>query len=427
MNKITDFFNRIYSYVFALLFLFVPFDNYVRALPNIVLIVLIIGFLLIIKKADLRKLKHPAILLWGGLLVYIALNSLIMERWDSNESILKKMLLAGIILVLALPLRGERLKTSLAIIISIFVANIISLYKITILIWNTGTFEFANSQNAIDALVIDRLYMGFLAVFSTVLCYYLLGKLKKRYHPYLWLNIGLNVLFVYVVSSRIAIVIFFTLILVQQFYRPNVWKRILIALFGFIFITSLAFLLNSNLDKRFFYSKEDNQDQGFVDKALALEPRTVIWACAFNIAKSEEVFWTGLGFENVRDALVECYGNYIEHRERRGWFLGKRYNPHNQFLDFYLSVGIIGFLLFSSLFIVVFIKKRKNFFPVALLVSIVLFGIIESYFYRQMGGYYFGIILVLILFDSKFFSLPEKENDSLLEGKRKESSSNKDC
>lgn len=416
MGKITYFFNRTYSYIFALLFLFVPFDEYVRALPNILLIVLSIGFFFIIKKTDLKKLTHPAILLFSGLLVFIVLNSLIMDRWDANASILKKILISGGILVLALPLRGDRLKVSLAIVISILVANIISLYKIAILIWKTGTFEFANSQNAIDALVIDRLYMGFFAVLSTVLCYYLLGKLKKAYQLYLWLNIGLNVLFVYVVSSRIAIIIFFTLVLLQQFYRPKVWKRILIALIGFGLITSVAFLLNNNLDKRFFYSKKDNQDQGFIDKALALEPRTVIWSCAVNIGKSEEVFWVGKGFDNVRNSLVECYENYIEHRERRGWFLGMRYNPHNQFLDFYLSTGILAVSLFISIFIFLFIKKRREFFPVALLVSIALFGFIESYFYRQMGGYYFGIILVLIIFDSKFFSLPENEGDSKKEG-----------
>ena len=42
-------------------------------------------------------------------------------------------------------------------------------------------------------------------------------------------------------------------------------------------------------------------------------------------------------------------------------------------------------------------KYHQQFFPTALLITIVLFGMVEDYFHRQVGAYYFGFIIIMLL------------------------------
>ena len=47
----------IYPFAFMLLFVIIPFDDYIRALPNILLIILTISFPAIIKREHFQKIK----------------------------------------------------------------------------------------------------------------------------------------------------------------------------------------------------------------------------------------------------------------------------------------------------------------------------------------------------------------------------------
>jgi hypothetical protein len=70
-----------------------------------------------------------------------------------------------------------------------------------------------------------------------------------------------------------------------------------------------------------------------------------------------------------------------------------------------LGAGIIALLLFLTFFFWSFIKHRKDYYLMAMLVTFVSFGLIENYFHRQIGAYYFGVLLIFILLDYK--STPE--------------------
>lgn len=400
--------SSIYPYAFALLFLIVPFDDYVRAIPNILLIILAVGFPFVVSKSDFLKLKNPAFILFTCLIGYLLLNSLFLGRMENNFEVIKKILLAAGIIVLAIPLNNDKDKIYTTIIFSSLAAMAVCTYRIVLLVNETGTFDFGNSQNAIDALITDRLYLGLLCVLSILISFKSLSKKYSPYNNYYLANIVLNSLFVFLIVSRIAIIILFVLVIVYQFYGQNKAKRIIISLVVLSLLGSMAFIFNSNLNKRFFYSTEHNAHQNIVQKTMAWEPRTVIWACAAKIAQAENVFFEGLGFDSVRQKLVDCYDTDIKNPGRRKWFLERRYNSHNQFIGFYLSTGILSVFLFIAIFVMIFIKNRKSFFPTALLIAILLFGIIESYFYRQMGAYYFAIVMVLLLFESNVLS--EKTN-----------------
>jgi len=58
--------SSIYPYAFAALFLILPFDEYVRALPNILMILLVVAFPYVIEKEDFSRIKKtPFFLLCG--------------------------------------------------------------------------------------------------------------------------------------------------------------------------------------------------------------------------------------------------------------------------------------------------------------------------------------------------------------------------
>ena len=80
----------IYPFAFMLLFVIIPFDDYIRALPNILLIVLTISFPAIIKREHFQKIKKAPLFLLLLFFGYIITNSLISGRFDTDLSILKK-------------------------------------------------------------------------------------------------------------------------------------------------------------------------------------------------------------------------------------------------------------------------------------------------------------------------------------------------
>jgi hypothetical protein len=45
-----------------------------------------------------------------------------------------------------------------------------------------------------------------------------------------------------------------------------------------------------------------------------------------------------------------------------------------------------------------FKRVRFSYTQTALFVTLLCFSLIESYFQRQLGGYYFGFIFILLLF-----------------------------
>lgn len=70
-------------------------------------------------------------------------------------------------------------------------------------------------------------------------------------------------------------------------------------------------------------------------------------------------------------------------------------NTHNQFIGTYLNSGIIGLLLLVGYLVFQFVSSRKNFTKTAMIVSLVLFLLVENVLYRQIGVYLFAIIIVI--------------------------------
>ncbi|MCT8339363.1 O-antigen ligase family protein [Flavobacteriaceae bacterium TK19130] len=389
----------IYPYAFSLLLLIVPFDDYVRALPNILLAILGLGFFFTVTKQDFKKLKTPSILLFFALIVFIAFGMLINGRMESDFFVLKKILIVVVLIILSLPIEDMK-KVFRAIIFSSLLAIVFSLYNIVMLVAETGAFDFGNNTYANNTLLFDRLYLGLLSTVSFIISYASISSKYKAENRYHLANVILQILFVLLVVSRFAIIAMAMVVFLHQFYLKMSKGRIAILIVFVAGVLVAAFAFNKNMSRRFLYAKEYNADKTLLHKVKTWEPRVFIWSCVQHIADSSPIGFFGKGFEHTQSLLDECYSETITNESQREWYLKKGYNTHNQYLDFYLSAGLLAAVLFVLLLLVSLLRYRKSFFPTALLLVLFLFCGIENIFHRQLGAYFFGIILIFSLFQN---------------------------
>ena len=397
----------IYPFIFLLLFFTIPFDLYFRALPNVLLILLAVLFPLVVTKNDFKKIKRVAGATWLLFFVYVAFLTLSLGRWELDWVVLKKILLAGALVVLYLPVNNFK-KINKAIIFSSLAAIIYSLFKLLILLNQGVEFSFLESAAVIEAILVDRIYLGLLAVLSILVSY---QELRNQYHPdnrYYLANIIINVLFILFIVSRIAIITLLIIFILSLFHSKKRGPQILFATGSILLAATLAFVWNNDLRKKVFYSNNAEKHQGLVANTMAFEPRAIIWDCSLQISKQKNNLLAGIGFSQANSDLAVCYDNTIKDEKKKQWFIKQEYNVHNQFFDIYLAAGVGALVLFSLAILILFIRNRKSFYPSALLVTLVCFAMVENVFHRQIGAYYVGFILLSLLIKNNI----ETENQS---------------
>ena len=397
----------IYPYVFILLYLIIPFDEYVRALPNILMLILVVAFPFIISKKDLKKISKSAILLLVFFIIYLLANSLLQGRFKLDFVFIKTMMIPIGIVFLYLPIADFK-KVNKAIIFSSFIAIVFTLVQFLVLVNHNSDVSILFFQETVDALLIDRVYVGLVCVLSVLISY---KSLTKNYHPdnkYYLTSIIINVLYLLLIMSKTALVILFFIVVLRQFYGKD--KKIRLAITGVILV---ALLMTSYFKfQKLFHPNTEISNVIYTESTLPLGYRTQIWDCVSKISNENTIGLFGIGFRETANKLVVCYKNEIEDVETRQNFIDKRFNTHNQYLDFYVSAGLISLILFFGILIFLLYKNYKYFFPTALIVTFILFGLVENYFHRQVGAYYLGFVLVILLINNKNIS-DKKLNKSL--------------
>ncbi len=396
----------IYPYAFLLLYIIIPFDNYVRALPNILLGILILAFPFVVSKKDFGKLRSTPVLLFFSFFLFLILNATIFGRLESDFNIIKKVLIVVGLLILYLPVHDVG-KIKKAIVFSSLATILFSIINIVIANNVSGDLIFENYPKLIESLLIDRVYLGFLCVLSIIISY---QSIQPKYHPdnrYFFINIIVNILFLVLIVSKIALLILLFLLILRQFYGKNKKIRILVTLLTIVLLSVVFISIKDDLQKQEFLMEKTSSEANFPKNTLTWEIRSIAWHCS-NLV-SQEIGFTlkGLGFTGTKDKLVSCYTESIKDTHKREKFVSERYNTHNQFIDFYLSSGIIGLLLFGGMFISLFGIVRKNFFATSLLLILASYCFMENVFHRQLGAYYAGFVLIILFINS--WNIKEKE------------------
>ena len=132
--------------------------------------------------------------------------------------------------------------------------------------------------------------------------------------------------------------------------------------------------------------KTDNHDS---------DARLTLWTAALAVAADSP--WLGVGRDNVRTAISERIDSLDTIKFRR-------YNTHNQYLEFLISYGVIVVGLFLLVLAVPLFKRERS----ALVVFVLFFALaimVESYFARQAGVIFFTLwYSFFMLYDRKLLA-----------------------
>lgn len=386
--------SAIYPYLFLLLYLVLPFDDYVRAWPNILMIALAVIFPFVVKKEDFTKLKRSSFLLFLLFAAYLLVNSLVAGGFEDDFSVIGKVFIVLALAILYIPINDIQ-KIKNAVVFSSLAAITYSVYNFVIITHNLGYFVLGDSPQVIEALLIDRVYLGVLSVISILISF---DGISKKYHPlngYYMANIAINIAFLLLIASRISLLALLVVLIVRQFYgKRKVWRMAIAGMAGLMIVG--AFYLIKNKDTVALENQKTPAIvSDFISHSLTYELRAIAWNCAVQVAQESESMWRGIGFKTMEVKQMGCYESQITDTVKRDEFVTKKYNAHNQFLDFYVASGLLGFLLFV-IFILSSAKEALPYFlPVAMLVVLVVYALFENVFHRQIGAYYVGLLLLL--------------------------------
>ena len=247
-----------------------------------------------------------------------------------------------------------------------------------------------------ELFVTERLYLGFLIVISSILLANLYQITKDKRLKYL--SLSLIVFFLatlFVISSRSALIILAVVFLTTTIYQLSPLNSLLLIITAGLIFSTIIFT-NKNLSSRFLYS-EDSIRSSFIDKIKIHEPRYDIWKFSGQIFKEEKPYFFGIGTFKTQELLQSKY-QLMPIEKRKNWFIERSFNTHNQYIDIALSYGIIGLFIFL-IFVREMVKfSLKNIQSFNLVISLLLFLIVENIFHRQLGSFIFALTLVLALF-----------------------------
>jgi len=250
----------------------------------------------------------------------------------------------------------------------------------------------------------------YFAMFINLSVTVLLSRLIERWRE---LNLkkktGISVLIIYFISfilmlnSKAGILVLFLNFIGIIFYYTLIRKKIYVFVLLIAAVSACSFLvvrmvpfvnyrfqeMSSSLNNIKAINKNPDNDS---------EQRLLIWKYSLQIIS--DTWPTGVGAGDVRPSLNKTY---LDNGFARGF--EKNLNCHNQFLQIFVSTGIIGFLLLILLLGSMLIISIKNRNIVLFSFFIIITGnmLTESILETQAGTVFFGFFVAfLVNFQSGF-------------------------
>jgi len=384
--------NLVYDIVFSILVFSLPLS---MALPNICLAILSILFIFKNDKINFKSYVFKATLV---LISFFILKAIITHTFFINGFFYKKLLI-----VLALTLFTQKIENKKLIkasfILGVFLAIIITLYNIINYYFKFNEIPLGDTNQSIKLLLVYRPYFGFLCVLVVI---FLLQLRAETLIKIVYLNIGIFIIscFIVLISARLSLILLIVIFITQLLKNKQITlKRT--ALYIALAFTIFGALIYSNKNLKQSFHMQNNPKET-LNELSNYEPRVIIWDCAFNMIKQDKYnFWCGFNnIQTIKDNLLTCYAEKIENKSKKDFYISEKFNTHNQFIDFLLSGGLLGFLIFSSFFVYIMYNTKGNVYAQLLIVSFIMFCLLENVLWRQMGAYLFGIVLPLCELDN---------------------------
>tara|TARA_B100001113_G_scaffold350093_1_gene346616 strand:- start:909 stop:2111 length:1203 start_codon:yes stop_codon:yes gene_type:complete len=385
--------NKLYTLLFSLLFFSVPFiGNKFYAIPNAINIALGILFPWVFNREKfLKAVKNPVLIWFTIFLTFVTFRSIIFDKIIEDISVLRKLFQILPLIILSLGLKKEYFKyLDTGIVYGTLISVTYSLVNILISIRETGEFIFDKGPLINQTLTVQRLYLGLLCCISIII---VLDRFFKKYKKVNLVLAFIFSLFVFIIAARIAIVSTIIILIYYAFFR----LQKTVSFFAILIIISSSIyviLNNNNISKRVLHI-DDNYRTSYFEKMKTHEPRFLIWKYSHEIFKETNIL-IGNGFEQTEELLLNKYQGIVP-AKKSDWFIQKRFNTHNQYLDILLSQGYIGLLIFMIFIFYLFKSSLFSHKLILLIITISLYMFIYNNFHRQIGIFIFSFILISIL------------------------------
>jgi O-antigen ligase len=311
-------------------------------------------------------------------------------------------------LVLIIP--GDTIKRKINILLKIFALSTLLFLFIGFLFafyrsssFKDGTFIFKHNLDSEPwlsyfysthlAIFQHPSYLAMYVLFSLFIAFEsLFSKLTNWKLKTFWIfSIIVFLISIYLLSSRAAIIA--TLITIPIYFilkfriKGIKFSFSLIPLLG-LFIIIPIFVSNPRMT---YYLKGDSKKEW--SSKVMKESRLTLWESAFIIIKRNLIFGVGTG--DTQDELNNEYKIMGDQRFIKNF----NYNTHNQFIDVFLGQGLIGLIIFLSIFVMMFyIALSEKNILYSMFLSIVLFSFFfETMLNRLAGVSFFALFSFLLL------------------------------
>lgn len=270
---------------------------------------------------------------------------------------------------------------------------LIKLYNNNDVLFNLFNNHYSYMSLANDTTDMHTTYYSYYVIVAIVFLMFFLFKESCLKIKVLYLVLlAYFTFFVFHVSARTPIFVlflFYNFSILYYFFQKKRIKQGVFVLLLFYFISSIA-IYNVRITRYrfqhlfgFTYAGGIHHDDG-IDKLKQ-------WKASI-AANNNLLFGNGIG-----DANNDIFSSYLDYDLKK--YAERKYNAHNQFIQTYVALGLLGVCILLFLFIYYFkiFYKNKQLIPIVLLILTFVLYQTESYLQRHNG-------IVMIAFLICYFS-----------------------
>ncbi|WP_445456279.1 O-antigen ligase family protein [Flavobacterium sp. HNIBRBA15423] len=195
--------------------------------------------------------------------------------------------------------------------------------------------------------------------------------------------------------SRKGVIFSFVIVISFYLFQTLKSKKIFLIVFGFIFLGFISSMFVPEIRMR--YEEIFDKKKIIYNEETSTGIRTILWKNSLELIQKKPLLGYGIG--DSHDVLCKRI-------EEKGFLkiAKKKSNCHNQYLQFLLSIGIVGLFFFFSTIFYCFLqfKKRGDLRAITILIFFLLLFTTESFLDRQNGIIIFTTFMsILIFIDNK--------------------------
>ncbi len=291
-------------------------------------------------------------------------------------------------------------------ILGCIVTTIILLVHSSLNFWESSSFDEFYYSNL--TWYHHASYIAMFLIFTIGILYYKFytpdQKSNKKYKIVLIFLIIYFSFFVLILSSKagiISLLIIFLCHLVFLIYQKKYVGSIAMLLIYVLTLWAGSNYLSVTSNRLSSAQQAITSENHDISSNESTTERLLIYQSSLTIIK--ENILLGVGTGDANDALIKYYKTH-----QYSGALENRLNAHNQYLQTFIAIGILGFIvLICTLFIPVFKAFKKRNILYLLLLLLVSFNLLfESMFERQAGVVFYSF------FNGLFFFYMFNENKS---------------